>query len=564
MKYGTRGGARFKGHPRFVTEYSPEDLGYSTKGIGHSAVTFGESMVAIQPDLSPGPLLAEAWDISDDGRVWTWRIRDDVWFHNKCGTGRNQSCGNMTIHDVLWSYKEYHEGSLHPAAAIIGDFWVGKAGGSQKVIDDYTVEIDTGEPWLQQRAFDFMRHLGNYSTTIVSMEQTRQIFEARGGNWDDRYQEDDPNTEEDESQLVTREYERAAYEAGTLISATGPWEIEEHDYGSDWKLKAVENHWRQTPYFEEFNMWFIPERTTRIAAFQAGELDTVDMSDMPSDSLTAVQAVEDTEIIVWPNAEQTGLIIYGQTSYHVDGYGNLKGSDCNRAWASCNEDPTSQEWLTAVKVRKAMAIAIDRQSIVANLLSGHGQPLYMMYWMGHEAKADPRWTHEYNPDLARQLLAEAGYGPDNKFSITLGRKTRACKAAAEYWEAIGINVGFNTTFRLHHDATCHTSSKRLVPAMGASDYVAKPTLNHNYSTDFRYMSYMEEAVNDLLFETNPVLIAEKEHKLYGWMYDNVMAFALYSADGIWPVGKRLDPDWRPIDFSELRTPSGFEYIKHRQ
>ena len=48
------------------------------------------------------------------------------------------------------------------------------------------------------------------------------------------------------------------------------------------------------------------------------------------------------------------------------------------------------------------------------------------------------------------------------------------------------------------------------------------------------------------------------------MYDNVMAFAIYSVDGIWPVGKRLDHNWRPIDFSEVSSPSGFEYIKHRQ
>ena len=43
-----------------------------------------------------------------------------------------------------------------------------------------------------------------------------------------------------------------------------------------------------------------------------------------------------------------------------------------------------------------------------------------------------------------------------------------------------------------------------------------------------------------------------------------MAFGLYSIHGIWPVGKRLDPEWTPIDFSELSSPQAFEYIKHRE
>ena len=135
--------------------------------------------------------------------------------------------GNLTIHDILWNYRERHEGSLNARAGIIGDFWGGNTGGSQKVIDDYTVDIDTGEPWLRERAFQFTRHLGGVSTTIVSMYQTRQIFEDAGGNWDDRYSE--PG-------VVTGEYEAAAKEASKNISATGPWEIDSHDSGRAWEV----------------------------------------------------------------------------------------------------------------------------------------------------------------------------------------------------------------------------------------------------------------------------------------------------------------------------------------
>ena len=549
MNYAVKETGVFEGHPRFM----------SSPRVQYSAVSFGESMVAIQPDLSPAPLLASEWDISDNGQIWTFKVRDDVVFHPKCGTSGTESCGNLSIYDILWNYKEWHEGSLNARAGIIGDFWVGNAGGSQTVIDDYTVELDTGEPWLRERAFEFMRHLGGVSTTIVSMQQTQELVEAKGGSMDD---------------TTTSEYEEGAKEASKNISATGPWEIVGPTNSSSvWNFTAVEDHWRQTPYFAEFNMRSIPEEATRIAAFEVGELDIMEMA---FDSLPAVQAVEGTEIVAWPNAGQAGLNIYGQT-YGVDKEGKpYEHLDCDNAWVSCDEDPASQEWQDAVKVKKAMAIAINRQEIVDTLLSGFGQPLQLRDWMGHEAKADPRWVHAYDPDMARQLLAEAGYGPDNKFSITLVPAIRgapaeveACEAVAGYWGEVGIDVDIQRVpyatirpeliTRTFQGATCHTVSQRLTPAIGASNYVAKSTFS--YGTEH---PWMEENITDLLAETNPDLVGEKERNVYGWFYDNVMAFALYAHDGIWPVGQRLDPEWTPIDFSEVRSPSGFEYIKHRQ
>ena len=554
INYGVKETGVFEGHPRFM----------SSPRVQYSAVSFGESMVAIQEDLSPAPLLATEWTISPDGQNWTFKVRDDVAFHNQCGESGDESCGNLTIHDILWNYKEWHEGALNARAGIIGDFWVGKAGGSQNVVDDYTVEIDTGEPWLRERAFEFMRHLGGVSTTIVSMQQTREMFENAGGTWADRYSE--PG-------VVTEEYEAAARDASKNISATGPWQIESHDEGRVWRFDAVDDHWRQAPYFDRFIMESIPEEATRVAGFQTGKLDIMEMA---FDSLPAVQEVEGTEIVAWPNAGQAGLNIYGQT-YGVDKDGTpYPQLDCENAWVSCDEDPTSDEWQNAVKVKKAMAIAINREEIVETLLSGFGQPLYMRDWMGHESKADPRWVHEFDPEMAKQLLEEAGYGPDNKFSITLVPAIRgapaeveACQAVAGYWEDVGIDVDLQDIpyatirpeliTRNFQGATCHTVSQRLTPAIGASNYVAKSTFS--YGTEH---PWMEENITDLLGETNPDLVGEKERNVYGWMYDNVMAFALYAHDGVWPVGQRLDPEWTPIDFSEVRSPSGFEYIRPRQ
>ena len=519
INYGVVETGIFEGHPRFI----------SSPRYQYMAVTAGEAMVTINPDLSPGPYLATAWSISDDFLTWTWKIRNDVEFQ--------KGYGRMTIEDVLYSFKHYHEGALNARAGIIGDYWLGNAGGSQEIIDDYTVKINTGEPWVPARAFEFMRGLGGLSTSIVSKKQSDELT----------------------PEVASKE-----------IAMTGPWEIKEFSSGEFWRFEAVQDHWRQTPYFEELTLWTIPEESARVAGFQTGNLDTIQMS---FDTIGTVESVEGAKLVAWPNAGQAGLNIYGQT-YGTDKEGNpYEHLDSNNAWVSADPDPDSEEWARAVKVKKAMAIAIDRQTIVDELLSGFGKPLVMRDWMGHESKGDPRWKHDYDPEAAKQLLVEAGY-PDG-FSITLTPALRgapaeveACEAVAQYWEDVGIDVKIQKVpyatirpsliTRKYQGVTCHTVSGRLTPVIGASNYVKKSTFS--YGTEH---PWMEEHITAALAEVDPAKLAVKEKEIYGWMYDNVMSFALYAHDGVWPVGPRLDPEWTPFGFSEVRTPSGFEYIKHR-
>jgi peptide/nickel transport system substrate-binding protein len=381
-----------------------------------------------------------------------------------------------------------------------------------------------------------MRHNGGTSTSIVSKKQTDEV---------------------------------GIPEASKNIAATGPWEIVEHQSGSFWKFKAVQDHWRQTPFFDELVLWTVPEESARVAGFQTGNLDIFQMS---FDAIPTVDAVEGSALVSWPNAQQAGLNIYGQ-AYGVDKEGNpYSAQDCGNAWVSCDEDTDSDEWKNAVLVKKAMAVAIDRQTIVDELLSGFGNPISLRDWMGHESKADPRWVFEYDPEAAKQFLVEAGY-PDG-FSITLTPAIRgapaeveACHAVAQYWEDVGISVKIQNVpyatirpsliTRQYQGVTCHTVGPRLTPIIGASNYVAESTFS--YGTEH---PWLQEHVNDAKSEVDPVVLAVKEKEIYGWFYDNVMGFGLYAADGLWPVGPDLDPVWILPDYSDPRTPQGFEYIKH--
>ena len=112
--------------------------------------------------------------------------------------------------------------------------------------------------------------------------------------------------------------------------------------------------------------------------------------------------------------------------------------------------------------------------------------------------------------------------------------------------------------RKYQGVTCHTVGIRLSPIIGASNYVTKSTFS--YGT---HHPWLEENISAATVEVDPEKIKLAEREIYDWIFDNSMAASLYTHDGIWPVGSRLDPDWGPTDYSEVRTATSFEYTKHR-
>ena len=523
INIGQRETGIFQGHPSQA----------SSPRIQFLSSSIGEGLVTIREDLLPNPMVARSWDISADFLTWTWKLQPGVQFHKGYGT--------VTTEDVVYTYEQWYEGALLARAGFIGQYFGfdGNAdiGASTTIIDELTFEVFTGEPWVPARVFEFLRNGGGVSTWIVSKAQSEELgIDKASGD----------------------------------ISSTGPWEIVEHASGQFWKFSAVEDHWRQTPFFEELVFWTIPEESARVAGFQTGNLDNFAMD---FDSIITIESVEGAVLKGVPNAGQAGINWYGQT-YGLDRDGNeYEFYDASQAWVSADLDTNSKEWQDALMVRKAMNIAIDRQTIVDTLLLGFGRPQYLRDWMGHESRANPDWVYEYNPELAKQMLAEAGY-PDG-FTITLTPAIRGapaevetCQSLAQYWETIGISVRIQNIpyatirpeliTRKYQGITCLTVGVRLTPLIGASNYPITST--YSYGT---HHPIIDEIFGRAATQTDPLKIQAGELEFYNWMWDNAMASSIYVHDGVWPIGARLDPDFDPSDYSDVRTATGFEYTKHR-
>ena len=208
-------------------------------------------------------------------------------------------------------------------------------------------------------------------------------------------------------------------------------------------MAAVEDHWRKTPHFAELVFREIPEESSRVAGFQTENLDTTLIA---FDSLVLIEEVPGAELMRLPGGGEAAVTFYGQYYVGIGTEDQQPGYDPDLPWVSANPDLDSEEWKNAAKVRTALSIAIDRQGIVDTLLHGYGSPAVLWDFGRYEDSWLPpelRW--EFNPEKAKQLLAEAGY--PGGFTITLTPSLRgapveveACEAIATMWADIGVDV----------------------------------------------------------------------------------------------------------------------------
>ena len=514
-----------------LKEMGPFFLHPSTLGnpqiFVHGTAPIGEGLLQEDANREVLGLLAESWEISDDFLTWTFNLNKGVQFH--------KGYGEMTAEDVVWSMQQWGL-SKHPRAGQLETFWADRDG--SMIIDDHTLQVNTGEPLVHVIAQRWHMTPGGASTFIASKKQTEEL---------------------------------GVEEASSQMAATGPWEIIDHRTGEFWRMQAVRDHWRHTPEFDQFVMWEIPEESSRVAGFKTGALDTFLMG---YDSIPSVLDVEGAELMKVPNAIVQSLRIYGNW-YPVEGIETRPGYDPENPWVSPTDDITSPEWDRARKVRQALMTAIDRQALVDEILSGHGNtdtPIHS--YSGFEHYLDGRdW--EYSPERAMQLLEEAGY-PDG-FSITLTpalrgapQEVESCEAISQMWNDIGLDVDFQRipygtlrptlVGRTYQGATCHAGGPLPTPANGYGSYLTENPFNrgleHQWSDDL-----MRRAMG----EVDPAAREQMERELGQFLFDHALTdLTYYNIDAIWPVGPRIQPWGEHVRRSDVRQINGYEYIKHRQ
>ena len=165
-------------------------------------------------------------------------------------------------------------------------------------------------------------------------------------------------------------------------AGTGHFKFVSWDRGANLVLERFEDYWGENALLDQFIVTPIVEESSRVAALLTGEIDIA--TQLTPDNLFLIRGIE------------------GFKGY-VRGLSGFYGLEPNH-----RELPFSDQ-----RVRRATSLCLDRLELSNVLMKGMLNPGAQIWGSAHEGK-DPdgrQITDVYDPELGRELLAEAGY-PD--------------------------------------------------------------------------------------------------------------------------------------------------------
>ncbi len=315
-----------------------------------------EGLTRFASDGSIVPGLAESWEISDDGLVYTFRLREGVKFHD--GT-------TMDAEDVKFSLDRARgEESQNAQKALFS------AISEVNVIDPLTVEIRLSQP-----NGNLLFNLAWGDAVIVAPESIDDIK--------------------------------------TNPVGTGPFRFSNWVQGDRIEIVKNPDYWGTPARLDKATFKFISDPTAAFAAVMAEDVDVFTGFPAP-ENLAQFEADPRFQVLVGSTEGETIL-------------------------STNNKMPP----LDDVRVRKAIAHAIDRQAIIDGAMFGYGTPIGTHFAPHNPAYVDLTGLSQYDPELSKKLLAEAGY-PDG-FTTTLklpppSYARRGGEIIAAQLAAVGIKV----------------------------------------------------------------------------------------------------------------------------
>ncbi|MCM3639980.1 MULTISPECIES: nickel ABC transporter substrate-binding protein [Priestia] len=217
-------------HDNMLTIAWPRDVGEMNPHVYNPSQLFAQSMVyeplvSYQAGGKIKPNLARSWEISEDGKVYTFHLREGVKFSD--GTDFNAEIVKKNF-DTILNNEELHS-------------WLGFITKIAKteVVDKNTFKLTLTEP---------------YYPTIQELAVVRPVrFLGEAGFPKDG----------DTSKGIVKPV------------GTGPWILEKYKADEYAIYKRNENYWGEIPKVEKIKVKVIPDAETRVLAFEKGDLDMI-------------------------------------------------------------------------------------------------------------------------------------------------------------------------------------------------------------------------------------------------------------------------------------------------
>jgi peptide/nickel transport system substrate-binding protein len=339
--------------------------------------------------------LATDWEIPDD-RTYRFNIREGVTFHN--GDTLDAEACKWSIERLMSLDDSPHIGKVEPIESV-------------EAPDATTLVITLEKPYAP--FLSFLTRGPGRAGTIVNKTAV----------------EEDPER-----------YRR--YPVGS-----GPFQVADREAGEYLTLEAFDDYWEtddddnSLPYLDEITINLIPEPSTMWTAVSTGEIHYAD--ELPPQNARQAEGDNSLSVVGAPAGEWSCIALLC----------NDPASDEwaeRQAIASGNEEPTDY-WAdkeiptTDPNVRRAIAKAIDREDLVERAYFGYAEPAHSLFnpAIGPLNQDDLENGQSYAPDEARQMLDDAGYTGDSRFTVRLlGTPTdeRVLTVIQQHLSDVGINA----------------------------------------------------------------------------------------------------------------------------
>src|SRR5258706_7419085 len=333
------------------------------------------------------PALAESWTVSPDGKVFTFKLRKGVKFHNNANFTPTR---DMNADDVIFSWdrmandkNKFHGGTGGQTYAYFDDMGMKNIVDKVEKVDPMTVRFTLKRPeapFLADMAMDF--------ASILSLEYFETM--AKKGT---------PNA------------------ADIYPIGTGPFEFVSYQKDATIRYKAFDPHWAGRPKVDNLVYSITRDATARYAKLKTGECHVMafpkpaDLAEMQKDPQLTVLQKEGLNV---------GYIAFNTEKKPFD----------NKL------------------VRQALNLATNKEAILKAVYQGQGQvaknPIPPILWSYNNNVKD----YPYDVAKAKELLAQAGY--PNGFEVELwylpvtrpynpdGK--RMAEVIQADWEKIGVKT----------------------------------------------------------------------------------------------------------------------------
>ncbi|NNF98376.1 MAG: ABC transporter substrate-binding protein [Desulfobacteraceae bacterium] len=295
-------------------------------------------------DTIPG--LAESWNVSSDGKTYTFNLRKGVKFHTKKDFKPTR---DFNADDVLYSFNRQFDPN-HPYHKV--------SGGSYEYFTSMSMD----------KLIKSIEKKGDY-TVVFNLNRPEAPFVA--------------NMAMEFASILSGEYADAMMAKGTPEKVdldpvgTGPFVLVQYQKDAVIRYKANPDYWRGKAKIDQLVFSITPDASVRYAKLKAGECHLMPYP-YPAD---LAMMEKDANINLM---QQEGL---------------------NVGYLAFN---TAKKPYDNVKVRQALNMAINKQAIIDAVFQGAGKiaknPLPPTIWSYNDKVED----YPYDPAAAKKLLAEAG------------------------------------------------------------------------------------------------------------------------------------------------------------